>query len=170
MCPSYEQSSNKNCSLFQVRSLRKRIVKTALALMEDVDNVKSNMLHSILVHANDDQSEFSMPPSGAVSEASETVEQDAEEGHVKHESQGGVSAATAVHGPGQGDRKLQQVADALAALKRAEEVLPASAAQRQPRDAEVDGGNDGEARRNHEAGIDEFVDYRASGNDGADTA
>ena len=138
--------------------------------MEDVDNVKTNMLHSILVHANDDQSEFSMPPSGTVSEASEAAEEAAEEDDVKHESQDGLTAATAVGDPSQGDRKLQQVADALAELKVAEEAIPASAAEQQLKDAVVDGGNDGEVHPNHAGGNDESVGHRASGNDGADTA
>lgn len=138
--------------------------------MEDVDNVKSNMLHSILVHANDDQSEFSMPPSGAVSEASETAEEDAEEVDVKHESQNGLPAATAVGDPSQGDRRLQQVAEALAGLKMAEEAVPATAAEQRPNNAELDRGNDGEVRQNHEADNAESVIYCASGNDGADTA
>lgn len=71
--------------------------------MEDVDNVKSNMLHSILVHANDDQSEVSMPPSGAVSEASEAAEEDDEEPFSSCDSfsmsHDGLSAATAVGNP-----------------------------------------------------------------------
>lgn len=138
--------------------------------MEDVDNVKSNMLHSILVHANDDQSEFSMPPSGAVSEASEAAEEDAEEGDTKHESQDGLSAATAVSDPSQRDRKLQQVADALADLKMAEEAVPASAAEQQPNNAEVDGGNDGEVHPNHEGGNAESIGHCANGNDGTDMA
>ena len=159
--------------LFQVRSLRKRIVKKALALMEDIDNVKSNMLHSILVHANDDQSEFSMPPSGAVSETSEAGEEGAEQCDVNHESQDGLSGATAVGDPRQGDRKLQQVADALAELKMAQEAVPATAAEQQPNSAEVDGGS-GEGTEdlhtNNEAGNAESVGHCARGNDGAGTA
>lgn len=129
-----------------MRSLRKRIVKKALALMEDIDNVKSNMLHSILVHANDDQSEFSMPASGAVSEASEAVEEEDEEEEedVKHESKDGPPAES---DQSQGDQTLQQVANALAGLKVAEEAVHAPAAEEQPKKSldvsDVDGGNNG---------------------------
>lgn len=81
----------------QVRSLRKRIVKKALGFMEDIDDIKSSMLHSILVpvHANDDQSESDEPVSEAISGASEAAEEDAERTDVKHESEGGVPAVTA---------------------------------------------------------------------------
>lgn len=128
-----------------MRSLRKRIVKKALALMEDIDNVKSNMLHSILVHANDDQSEFSMPASGAVSEASEAVEEeDEEEEDVKHESKDGPSAES---DHSQGDQTLQQVANALAGLKVAEGAVHAPTAEQQPKKpldvSDFDGGNNG---------------------------
>lgn len=103
--------------LFQVQSLRKRMVKKALALMEDIDTVKSSMLHSILVHADDDQSEFSEPFSGPISEASEPAEED----HLKHESEGGAPAVAVEAAPMAIDPELQQVADALAGFEVADE-------------------------------------------------
>lgn len=111
--------------------------------MEDIDNVKSNMLHSILVHANDDQSEFSMPASGAVSEASEAAEgEDEEEDDLQQKSKDGPSAES---DHSQGDQTLQQVADALAGLKVAEEAVHVPTAEQQPKKhPEVfDSGNNG---------------------------
>ncbi|KAL3147109.1 hypothetical protein ABBQ38_015065 [Trebouxia sp. C0009 RCD-2024] len=80
----------------KVRSLRKCIVKKALAFMEDIDNIKSSMLHSILVPlpGNDSQSELSEPVSEAVSEASETAEEDARKAGIKDDSEDGAAAVT----------------------------------------------------------------------------
>ena len=122
----------------QVRSMRKRIVKKALALMEDIDNVKSSMLHSILVHANDAQSEFSEPPSGAVSEASEAPEEVAEVAEAPEESaeeadagRGDDKPAIMVGGVRTADPELLQVADALAELKEAGEEAQAQTTKAQ---------------------------------------
>ena len=103
----------------QVRSLRKRTVKKALALIEDTDNVKSDMLHSILVHSNDAQSEFSEPPSAAVSEASEAPAEALEESDAKHES---VTDTAPTHSTTEVPPELSQLADALAKDNAAEEA------------------------------------------------
>ena len=122
---------------FQVRSMRKRIVKKALALMEDIDNAKSSMLHSILVHANDAQSEFSEPPSGAVSEASEAPEEvsivpeePVERADVENETEDDKPAIL-VGGVRTADPGLLQVADALAEFKEAEEAALAQTSKAQ---------------------------------------
>ena len=120
----------------QVRSLRKRIVKKALGLMEQIDNIKSNMLHSILVHANDAPSEFSEPASGAVSEASEAGDAADASHDVMHEAQDGVPAVSVTGADGGPDPKLQPVVDALQALRVADEEARALADQKDRKEAE----------------------------------
>ena len=150
-----------------MRSLRKRVVKKALALMEDIDNVKSSMLHSLLVHANDDQSDFSMPVSGAVSQTSEAAEEDAEEDGIKPDLEEGAVEDDR----SQNDQKLQQVADALAELKVADEAVQAPATEQHLKGQTVcDGRNDGEVHSSCGAGKAKAVENSANPSNAADTA
>lgn len=75
----------------QVRSLRKRMVQKALALMENIDNAKSGMLRSVMdSHPTDDHSELSAAESDSERASNSSPEMDdikpstEEHGDVSH--------------------------------------------------------------------------------------